>query len=192
MRDSIEPGAAFAAAVERLREVTVRPEVSLSEIPAPQRIAAHSAALSAEIVTELDEEPLAGGRFVILYDPQSPSAWEGSWRIVTLCRAHLEPELAGDPLLGEVGWSWLTDALHAGGVAHHALGGTVTRVVSDSFGSLAQVAPTVEMELRASWSPRGDDLAEHFLTWTELLCTIAGLPPLPEGVTALRRGGAFP
>jgi hypothetical protein len=32
----------------------------------------------------------------------------------------------------------------------------------------------------------GPDLGPHVLAWTDLLCTVAGLPPLPEGVTALR------
>ena len=175
----------FAEAVERLRAVTLRPEVTLTEIPAPQRIAPHSVALSAEVVPRLGEAPLATGRFVILFDDEAPGAWEGRWRIVTLARAQLEPELAGDPLLGEVGWSWLTDALHTSGVAHRALGGTVTRVVSESFGTLADTDPTVEMELRASWTPDGDDLVAHLTTWTDVLATVAGVPPVPQGVTPL-------
>jgi hypothetical protein len=43
------------------------------------------------------------------------------------------------------------------------------------------------MEIRASWTPTGPDLGIHLQAWTELLCTIAGLPPLPEGVVALPR-----
>ena len=41
------------------------------------------------------------------------------------------------------------------------------------------------MEVRASWTPLGNDLGAHLLAWSDLLCTIAGLPPLPEGVIAL-------
>ncbi|WP_040634501.1 DUF3000 domain-containing protein [Mobilicoccus pelagius] len=175
----------FAEAVERLRGVSLRPEVDLTEIPAPQRIAPHSVALSAEIATHLDEDPLATGRFVVLFDDDAPEAWDGTWRIVTLARARLEPELASDPLLGEVGWSWLTDALHTSGAAHRALGGTVTRVVSESFGTLADTDPSVEMELRASWTPDGDDLVDHLTTWTDVLATVAGVPPVPHGVTPL-------
>ena len=62
--------------------------------------------------------------------------------------------------------------------------GTVTRVVSESFAGLADREPTVEMEVRASWTPRGE-IGAHLLAWSDLLCTIAGLPPLPEGVVAL-------
>ncbi len=175
----------FAEAIDALRALTLRPEIRLAEIPAPQRIALHSAALSAEVVLDSEEEPLATGRLIVLHDDDAPDAWEGTWRIVTLARAQLEAELASDPLLGEVGWSWLTDALHTGGIAHRALGGTVTRVVSESFGALADRESSVEMELRASWTPDGDDLADHLTIWTDVLATIAGVPPVPQGVTSL-------
>lgn len=184
-RPASDAASGFAEAVDRMRDLVLRPEISLSDMPAPKRIAPHSAAFSAEIVLDSDDEPLATGRFIVLHDAQSPAAWEGPWRVVTLSRAQLEPELAGDPLLGEVGWSWLTDALHAGGVAHHALGGTVTRVVSESFAGLADTPPSVEIELRASWTPDGDDLPDHLAIWTDVLSTIAGIPPVPQGVATL-------
>ena len=97
----------------------------------------------------------------------------------------MEPEFASDPLLGEVGWTWLTDSLDQRGVDYTADAGTVTRVVSESFGGLSDKDPSVEMEVRASWSPVGGSVADHLLAWSDLLCTIAGLPPLPEGVIAL-------
>jgi hypothetical protein len=43
---------------------------------------------------------------------------------------------------------------------------------------------SAEIEIRASWTPTGD-LTEHVEAWGELLCTIAGLPPVPSGVVAL-------
>ncbi|MEO8829895.1 DUF3000 family protein, partial [Lapillicoccus sp.] len=110
--------------------------------------------------------------------------WEGEWRAVTFARAELEPELASDPMLGAVGWSWLVDALANRGVEYLAEAGTVTRVVSESFAGLSDREPTVEMEVRASWTPLGD-IGAHLLAWSDLLCTVAGLPPLPEGVVAL-------
>ena len=38
------------------------------------------------------------------------------------------------------------------------------------------------------------DIAPHVEAWGELLCTAAGLPPVPEGVTAMpsRRGQRGP
>jgi hypothetical protein len=102
-----------------------------------------------------------------------------------LARAELEPEFASDPFLGQVGWSWLTDALDDRGVDYTAEAGTVTRVVSESFGGLSDKDPSVEMELRASWTPVGGVVGDHLVAWSDLLCRIAGLPPLPEGVIAL-------
>jgi len=177
--------AAFAQAVSSLREVRLRPEVTLTEVPSPGRIAPFSTALSAEVVSGALE--LASGRFVLLHDPAGQDAWEGTMRAVTFVRAELEPEMGTDPLLGEVGWSWLTECLAAAGAAPVAAGGTVTRVLSQSHGSLADRAPVVEIEIRASWTCPGTDLGPHLRGWVDLLCTAAGLPPLPEGVSLLRR-----
>lgn len=174
----------FARALDALRTARLRPEVRLTEVPAPGRIAPYAVALTGDVVVRGEEE-VASGRFVLLHDPDSPEPWGGPWRAVTFARAELEPEFASDPLLGEVGWSWLTDALSDAGVAYSHEAGTVTRVVSESFAGLSDRPPTVEIEVRASWTPRGADAAAHLRAWSDLLCTIAGLPPLPEGVVAL-------
>ncbi len=167
---------------------SLRPQVRLTEVPAPSRIAPHALALTAEVANAVgnDEgDELASGRFVLLHDPSAPDSWEGVWRAVTFARAELEPELANDPMLGAVGWSWLMDALALHDAPFVCESGTVTRVVSESFAGLDDRAATVEMEIRASWTPTGPDLGIHLLAWADLLCTIAGLPPLPEGVVAL-------
>ncbi len=176
----------FARALADLRRVRLRPEIRLTEVPAPQRIAPHAVALTADVLSRVDdEEELASGRFVLLHDPEEPDPWGGPWRAVTFARAELEPEFASEAALGAVGWSWLTDALDDRGLQYAGEAGTVTRVVSESFAGLADRAPTVEMEVRASWTPLGTNIGEHLLAWSDLLCTIAGLPPLPEGVVAL-------
>ncbi len=175
----------FTAALKALQRARVRPEVRLTEVPAPQRIAPYAVALTAEVVGARSEEELASGRFVLLHDPSCPDPWAGPWRAVTFARAEMEPELATDPMLGAVGWSWLTDALAGHDARFTAEAGTVTRVVSESFAGLADRPATVEMEVRASWSPLGGDMGIHLLAWSDLLCTVAGLPPLPEGVVAL-------
>ncbi|MFV0464205.1 MAG: DUF3000 domain-containing protein [Nostocoides sp.] len=177
------PSPAFAAAVRDLDTVRARSEVRLTEVPAPQRIAPYALALTGEVV--IDGEDVASGRFVLLHDPACPEPWAGEWRAVTFARAELEPELATDPVLGDVGWSWLVDALAARQLVYTAEAGTVTRVVSQSYAGLADREPSVEMEIRASWTPVDGRLGPHLLAWTDLLCTVAGLPPLPEGVTAL-------
>lgn len=167
-----------------LREARLRPELRVTEVPAPTRIAPYATALTADVVAPGGGDELATGRFVLLHDPASPEPWEGPWRAVTFARAELEPEVGSDPVLGEVGWTWLVDSLSSHGLRYAAEAGTVTRVVSESFGGMADRPATVEMEVRASWSPSGD-LGGHLEAWGDLLCTIAGLPPLPDGVVAL-------
>lgn len=181
-----DPSPDFTQALGELRGARLRPEVRLAEVPAPQRIAPYAVALTAEVVGSAgDEAELASGRFVLLHDPAAPEPWEGVWRVVTFARAELEPELASDPMLGSVGWSWLIDSLDGHGLGYTAEAGTVTRVVSESFAGLSDRPASVEMEVRASWTPLGASLGDHLLAWGDLLCTIAGLPPLPQGVIAL-------
>ncbi|HWS58014.1 MAG TPA: DUF3000 domain-containing protein [Actinotalea sp.] len=178
--------APFLLALRALRDRRLRGEVQLTEVPAPARIAPYSVALSAEVGADQAAEELGSGRFVLLHDPSGQEAWQGTFRAVTLVRAAVEPDLGGDPLLCEAAWSWVTDALTGLDVPHRALGGTVTRVVSQSFGTLEDRPTQVEVEIRASWTPDGD-LGEHLGAWATLLCTAAGLPPVPDGVTALGR-----
>jgi hypothetical protein len=191
--------AAFAQAVTSLRETPLRPELQVEEIPAPQRLAPYSFALAAHVVRapgsggdsgggpapsdDGDEGDLASGRLVLLYDPDGQEAWEGTLRIVTFVTAGLDSEMAGDPLLAGVGWSWLMDALEAHGARHTAAGGTVTQTSSTRFGDIAGPTETADVELRASWTPLEEDLTPHLLAWCELLCSTAGLPP--PGVTLL-------
>lgn len=181
-----DPAAAFDAAVRRLSAVPLRPEIRLTEVPAPSRIAPYAVAMTADVVPGPNgDEDVASGRFVVLHDPSCPEPWDGAWRIVSFARAELEAEMSSESLLGEVGWSWLIEALDSAGADYRAEGGTVTRVVSESFAALADRPASVEMEVRASWTPTSDDLAAHLVAWGQLLCTVAGLPPLPSGVVAL-------
>lgn len=169
-----------------LRTASVRPEVRLTEVPAPTRIAPYAAALTAEVVLDPSgTEDLASGRFVLLHDPACPEAWGGAWRAVTFARAELEAEFGSDPLLSEVAWSWLAEALSAHRLDVSSEAGTVTRVISDSFGAMADRPATVEVEIRASWTPAPDDGGRSLAAWCDVLCQVAGLPPLPEGVVAL-------
>jgi hypothetical protein len=178
--DAPEP---FRRALALLRAVRPRPEIVLEETPAPQRLAPHAVALTADLV--VDEEEVATGRLVLLHDPAGHEAWEGTFRVVTYVRADLEPEMAGDPLLGGVGWTWLGDALAAHGASFAAAGGTVTRVASESFGAIGGEPSSAQVEIRASWTPTDEAFDEHLLAWCDLLATTAGVPPVPAGVTTL-------
>lgn len=179
----------FRRALASLRAATPRPEVILEETPAPQRLAPHAVAMTADVVVA--DEELATGRLVLLHDPAGHEAWQGTFRVVTYVRADLEPEMAADPLLPGVGWAWLTEALDAHGASFTAPSGTVTRVASESFGVMAGDEGSAQIEIRASWTPLDDAFGAHLHAWCDLLCTTAGLPPVPTGVVALptRRGG---
>jgi hypothetical protein len=188
---------AFREAVESMHAAALRPEVFCEEMPAPQRIAPFAAALSADVT--VDDTDLGTGRIILLHDPAGNDAWDGTYRCVAYARAEIDLELITDPLLAAVGWSWLTEALDAHGASYLAASGTVTRVATDSFGGMADEGGSAQIEVRASWTPclpttaepgTTLDIGAHVEAWGELLCTAAGLPPVPEGVTAMpsRRG----
>jgi hypothetical protein len=182
----------FRHAVDALRGARVRSDVRIEEVTAPRRLAPYAYALEATVLA--DGEELADGRVVLLHEPAGHDAWHGTFRLVTLARADLEPEMAGDPLLPEVSWSWLTGALAARGADHDEPSGTVSRASSHFFGGLAGRPDETRIELRASWSPRERpggtiDVAAHLAAWCDLLCTCAGLPPA-EGPDAPVRGSA--
>jgi hypothetical protein len=141
----------FTRAVEELRATTCRPEITLEEIPAPQRLAPYAFALSGTVLR--DGEEVATGRLILLHDPAGHEAWEGTMRLVTYVTAEIEPELAIDPLLPTVGWTWLTDALDGEQAAYIAIGGTITQTLSTRFAELAGPPTTADLEIRASWTP---------------------------------------
>ena len=187
----------FREAVDSMHAARLRPEIFCEEMPAPQRIAPYSSALSADVT--FDDTDIGTGRIILLHDPAGNDAWDGTFRCVAYARADIDLDLITDPLLAGVGWSWLTEALDAHGARYGAASGTVTRVATDSFGGMAEDGGTAQIEIRASWTPlpTGDpsatialDLGPHVEAWGELLCTAAGLPPVPEGVSAMpsRRG----
>ena len=180
--DAPEP---FRRALAALHAAPRRPEVVLEEAPAPQRLAPWAVALTADVVVA--DEEIATGRLVLLHDPAGQTAWEGTFRLVTFVRASVEPEIAADPLLPGVGWTWLLEALGQREAGYRAASGTVTRVVSESFGALAERPASADVEIRASWSPTSEDTGPHLSAWCELLCTVAGLPPVPAGVATLPR-----
>ncbi|HVX55487.1 DUF3000 domain-containing protein [Nocardioides sp.] len=201
-RQETQPGSGtpdvFRAAVATMNAATLRPEVFCEEMPAPQRIAPYAAALSADVTVE--ETDLGTGRLILLHDPAGNDAWAGgTFRCVLYARAEVEVDLISDPMLGEVGWSWLTEALQAHDAAYVAASGTVTRVATESFGGMADEAGTAQVEIRASWTPvAGEsgyvDVRPHVEAWGELLCTAVGLPPVPDGVAVMpsRRGQRGP
>jgi hypothetical protein len=198
-----EASATFEAAVAGLRSCQdqvrkIRPELSFEEVPAPRTLAPFATAVGAAV--RVDGAEIATGRFVLLYDPAGQRGWAGPLRVIVYIRAELEPEIAEDPMVGEVAWSWLTEALDARTTGYAEPSGTVTRVVTEGFGAKRTEPRATGFELRASWSPLGAEepgpamaedgqqngLAGHMAAWCGTMCAAAGLAPLAAGVSALR------
>jgi hypothetical protein len=169
----------FERLIDYLRSVTPRAELTLTEVPAPQKLATFAFAFSADV---------SNGRFVLLHEPGGQATWDGEFRCVTFVSADVDPIMQEDPLLPEVGWSWFLESLDLNQCCYNNPSGTVTRVTSASFGKLSPRNNEAEIEIRASWTPVVDDPKEiinHILSWCNLISEVAGLPPVPEGVSAI-------
>jgi hypothetical protein len=197
---------AFLDAVAGLRAglgQATRPELTIESDPPPKRLAPHAAAFSLTVIDRggpggssqgrtNEEIEIGWGKLVLLYDPASQPGWSGPFRIISYVRAELDQEIAADPLINAVGWSWLTEALDHLEAEYGQISGTVTRVVTESFGAKQHEPAATEFELRASWSPTGKGspdagLAAHAMAWCDLMCAAAGLPPRAAGVATLRQ-----
>ncbi len=149
------------------------------------------------------EDDLADGRLILLHDPAGHEAWHGTFRLVTLVRAELEPEMAADPLLRGVlvladGGTGGARAGVRGGERHRDHGGLA--LLRRARGAASGDADRDQ----ASWTPREGaggvpDTPAHLSAWCELICQIAGLPPVgptdtATGVVSLpqRRGPHHP
>lgn len=179
--------AEFARAVAGLSQALIRPEVELEPLPPPGRLAPFSHAISAAVIDPQTSEEIAGGRFVLLYDPAGVSAWQGTTRVIVFTTSETETDIASDPMVAEAAWSWLTDALAANEVPHTALGGTVTSTSSTRFGDLTGTRRTDDIEIRASWTALSGESGPHMTAFSQLLAMAAGLPPI--GVATI---GAVP
>lgn len=170
----------------------VRPEIELGPIRPPQRLAPYSYALGVEVKhddTDLAPERPDGstgdafGRLILLHDPDGADAWDGTMRLVAYIQADLDSHEAVDPLLPEVAWSWLVEALETRAEEVTALGGTVTATTSVRYGDISGPPRAHQLELRASWTATTLALGSHVQAFCEVLEHAAGLPPV--GVTDL-------
>ncbi len=194
MRTVIADADPFAIALDRIREVAARPEFEIEEAPAPGRLAPDALALTVD-VTSGDSADLASGRFVLLHDADGVEEWGGTFRAVVFVRASIETDLASDPMLSEVGWSWLVDSLGSAEAQATQVGGTVTRTFGTSYGTMADRPSDGTIEIRASWTPVSADdspveglMGRHVEAWLTLLEHAAGLTPAPSGVAHVGTG----
>src|ERR1700757_2463292 len=185
---SAEP-APFREAVAAMNTVTPRQEIELGPLRPAQRLAPYSYALGAEVkhpdveVVPERSEGDAFGRLILLYDPDGADAWDGTLRLVAYIQADLDSSEAVDPLLPEVAWSWLVDALEARTERVTALGGTITATTSVRYGDISGPPRAHQLELRASWTATTPEVGVHVEAFCEVLEHAAGLPP--TGVTDL-------
>ncbi|MFC7450188.1 DUF3000 domain-containing protein [Rhodococcus daqingensis] len=181
--------AQFRRAIDAMQTASVHPQIEVGPIRPPQRLAPYSYALGAEVrhpesdIVAEQSEGDAFGRLILLYDPEGDEAWNGTMRLVAYIQADLDADLAADPLLPEVAWSWLVDALETRGEPMTALGGTVTATSSVRYGDIAGPPHAHQLELRASWTATSLELGAHVEAFCEVLAYAAGLPPV--GVTQL-------
>lgn len=191
MTDTENLPEAFKLALESIKSVSFREELTVRQIDSPSGVAPYSYALAADVlIAEHEHESQHGtGRFILLYDPEEPESWGGPFRVVAFAQAPLEAEIGLDPFLANVAWSWLTDALAIREADYFNASGTATRILSTGFGELADSGEGAQIELRASWSPASPQMGDQAEAWGELLCMLAGLPPTADAVslTARRR-----
>lgn len=173
----------FRRAVTRLDTAHTRQEIEIGSLPAPARLAPFSHAVSVTLYAGSREDETASGRMILLYDPDGVQTWGGTLRVVVFATCELDIEIAQDPLLPEVTWSWLTEALETNEAGYSALGGTVTATSSTRFGDIAGPGRTDDVELRASWTA-DEHTDRHLQAFADFLAAAAGLPP--EGVTVIQ------
>jgi len=185
----------FLAALNSISQADVRPEVQLTEVPAPRRSAPFAVAIDGEIdpdAANLGVDPGIGyqfepasaqGTFIVLYDPQGQTNWDGQFRVVTFLEVEVDPVEAADQMLPSIAWTWVIDAIEPHLV--HQLSGTVTVQTSSSFSDLTDSRVKARLQIRASWSPTSDQLGAHLEMWAEMLAMASGLERKPSEVTYL-------
>ncbi len=187
----------FDAVAAELAAMRTRPEIAVRANPGPTKLAPFALALNATVAVADTE--IADGRLVVLHDPAGQESWNGTWRVVLFASAELEDGMADDPVMTDMGWSWLEEALGERDLAVGSFGGTVTRTASKSYGVLGDRGPTGELEIRASWTPAVEAphprlpspdpavvIREHVSAWLDLLALITALDAQTEGVAPLR------
>ncbi len=179
--------AEFRLALDSLRSATVREELLLEQIDAPSKLATHAIAFSANVDADTNDvaSDAGTGRFVLLWEPNEPEAWNSRFRVICFAKSPLETNIGADEQISDVAWAWLTEALANRSASNTAAAGTATRIISSGYGSLSGQSDHAELEIRASWSPTNTDAAAHLEAWQDLVCIMSGFPNLPAGVTAI-------
>lgn len=166
----------FTSFISPLRNLAVRAEFNIVQIPAPKGIAPESVAISIEVSHELSVDH-GVSRLVFCRDDTSPEGWHGPYRIIGYAKSAIELDMARDEYFEELPWQWLLESLRRVGAGLQHEAGTTTTVISTGHGNLVAQPQHAEVEIRASWSPSSGDARQHTLGWIETLALISGLNP---------------
>lgn len=175
----------FVRASESARAAHVSKDLNAHEIPAPTNLAPGAIAFMGDVTGGVGNFDRGTGRLVLLDNPDEPAGWGGRSRAILFAQAPLETDIGDEMLVVDVAWAWLLESLNAHGAGFAHTSGTVTKVVSTGFGEMGSQGRGSQLEIRASWSPTDDNFQAHVEAWAEFVCTLAGFPPLPDGVVPL-------
>ncbi len=181
---STEPGY-FDALVESVLSASWPHGLDVQRIDAPQGLAPNAIAFSGDVTAGAGRHDKGTGRLIFLDDPTEPEGWGGRTRAILFAQSPIEPQLGGNEELAIVAWSWLTDSLTESGAGYSHPAATVTRVVSQGFGELAQQGRGSQLEVRASWSPVDSDVRPHAEAWARFVLHVSGFDVQPDGVDSL-------
>ncbi|PTW91692.1 hypothetical protein C8A06_1425 [Microbacteriaceae bacterium MWH-Ta3] len=175
----------FARAAESARAAVVPKDLNAHEIAAPTNLSPNAIAFMGDVTGGVGNFDRGTGRLVLLDDPDLPAGWDGRSRAILYAQAPLETDIGDEMLVVDVAWAWLLESLAAHGATYAHASGTVTKVVSTGFGEMSEQGRGSQLEIRASWSPLDDNFQAHVEAWAQFVCTLAGFPPLPDGVVPM-------
>ncbi|MFT4186521.1 MAG: DUF3000 family protein [Micrococcaceae bacterium] len=195
----------FQEALDSMRGARYRHDLKVKEISAPTDIAPYAVALEASVYKEVEpqsfkprlhvvtensgydnaleqNDALVVGRFILLYHPEYQEAWDGHFRITVYVRGHLDDSYTDNLLVTKSLWAKFNDAMIKREIKHRALGGTVTKISTESFGSISNQLPSLSAELRASWTAVNAEIRSHLEVWSEFITSFVGEPAFTKGV----------
>lgn len=180
--------------IDAINTAQLRKEFILTPTHSPQTLAPLTHAVTIDVLssrstlqshhTHQRVSPDSFARYVLLCDPDAEERWGGIFRVVAYVQVEVDSAVAHDPLLSEVTWSWLTEALSPENAHYSHLGGTVTTTHSVRFGEMSTPTAAFRVELRASWTITQGHPVHHLHAVAHTLANALGLPP-EDGVTTL-------
>ncbi|MBW3087417.1 DUF3000 family protein [Bifidobacterium sp. 82T24] len=162
-------------AVDSVRSMTLRGDVSYQEIPVSANLADYGIGVRMDIADESPHQ--TSGWIMILYSSRPRAEWKSHWRCVAFASTSSQV-LLHDSLTPTLTWDCLERMIT--GVEEETLGGTVSLNRDTSFGTLARYTTRNSQsgcELRVSWTPvstddGGLDAGSQIDVWARFLKTL--------------------